>query len=420
MSLPAKFTYPFRYTPCASVVKAADSLIARISASDALHAAFSEGKMLGVLVCDEGVLYAFSGLVNGKANIEGFVPPIFDYTDPDGYFRTKEREIAMAGEESAAMSRELQDWLFRQYVVRNAKGESMNIRDVFALRGITPPGGTGECAAPKLLNHAYVNGYHPRAMGEFWYGKSPRGKVREQGRFYPSCTGKCGPLLSWMMQGLDVETNPLDYPFIAEDPQIIYHDDAIVVVNKPSGMLSVPGKTAAPCLLDYLSERFGQVYSCHRLDQDTSGVMVYARNLKAQADIMTQFENREVSKSYRARLDAGTSPFARARKGTIALPLMLDYYDRPCQMVDESAGKKAVTDYEVIEILPNGEIEIRFFPKTGRTHQLRVHSAHPLGLGHPIKGDCLYGAADGGRLYLHAESLEFRHPVTGEMLRFEN
>ena len=257
-------------------------------------------------------------------------------------------------------------------------------------------------------------------MGEFWYGASPASEVREQGRFYPSCTGKCGPLLSFMLEGLDVAPNPLDREFTADsEPRILHEDADILVVCKPAGMLSVPGRTRAKSLLDWLRERFGEVHSCHRLDMDTSGVMVFARSLAAKSELERQFAEREVDKTYRARLAAGSKPFDHARKGTVALPLCLDYYDRPRQMVDREHGKLAVTEYEVLEQLPDGEIDIRFTPKTGRTHQLRVHAAHADGLGRPIKGDRLYGSADGGRLWLHAESLRFRHPVTGEILYFE-
>lgn len=415
------FTYPFRYTPTDEVVRASRQLIGRIAADEGLHALFQPGKMLGVLVCDEAVLYAFSGLAGGKSVVEGFVPPIFDYTDPSGYFRMREAEIgAMAPEERSQASRELQDWLFRNYKVVNARGEELSIKEIFALRGIVPPGGTGECAAPKLLDYALRHGMHPRQMGEFWYGRSPENQVREQGRFYPSCTGKCGPLLTWMMQGLEVEPNPLDSTFLADEPRVIHSDDDIIVASKPSGMLSVPGKTQAPCLLNWLEERFGAVHSCHRLDQDTSGLIVYARNLETKVALETQFSGREVKKVYRARLVASSAPFNHAPKGTIALPLNLDYYERPCQMVDFRDGKMAVTRYEVVDTLPNGELELLFYPQTGRTHQLRVHAAHQKGLGRPIKGDHLYGSADGGKLFLHAQRLEFTHPRTMNKLVFED
>lgn len=411
MQLPAKFTYPFCYVPHPQVVEAAHVLIGRIDSNPELKDLFSEGKMMGVLICetqDGGTqtLYAFSGLARGRACVEGFVPPIYN---------TQDLTPALSADDS----RRIQDSLFQKYIVSNALGESLSIKDVFALRGLVPPGGTGDCAAPKLLQYAYLNSLKPRAMGEFWYGASPASEVREQGRFYPSCTGKCGPLLTWMMKGLEVDPNPLDEGFNKEtEPRVIYEDEAIIVADKPSGMLSVPGRTAAPSLLGWLQNRYGEVHSCHRLDMDTSGIMVFARSMPYKVKLELEFAERQVHKTYRARLCSGNSPFKHARKGTIALPLMLDYYDRPRQIVDFENGKLAVTRYEILGTHPNGEIDVLFEPQTGRSHQLRVHSAHQKGLGRPIKGDRLYGDADGGRLFLHAESISFVHPLSGERVTF--
>ena len=417
-----KFTYPFCYVPSQEIADAAAKLIRELDAMGD-ECPFKEGKMLGVLQTDKGFLYGFSGLANGKANISGFVPPIFDLTDPDGYFKRREREISAmpAGPGRKEASAQLQDWLFSRYMVSNALGETISIKEVFSRKGLVPPGGTGDCAAPKLLQHAYVNNLKPVAMGEFWYGKSPAAEVREQGRFYPSCMGKCGPLLTFMMQGLDVDENPLDKEYMtAEVPEIIHIDEALIIVHKPSGMLSVPGRTKAKSLLEWLQDRYGEVHSCHRLDMDTSGVMVFARNVEIKSVMENRFAGHEVEKTYIARLSSGSRPFSRARKGTIALPLALDYYDRPRQMVDRENGKLAITEYEVIRNHPNGETDVRFRPRTGRTHQLRVHSAHPDGLGHPIKGDRLYGSPDGGRLFLHAENITFVHPLTGERVTYKD
>ena len=418
-------------------MEAAEDLVREIKSDPALSEVFAEGKMLGVLVCENQVgkkitLRAFSGLAGGMSLIDGFVPPIFDWAAPDGYFRkTEERIVAISKlitehpekkEELKAqrrrMSEDLQQWLFSQYRVRNALGEERSILEIFSDRGLMPPGGTGDCAGPKLLQEAFIKGLRPLAMGEFWYGASPEKEVREQGRFYPSCTGKCGPLLSWMMQGLDVEENELDKGYRKTEPGIIFEDDTIIIADKPAGMLSVPGKTGALSLLGWLRERYGYVESCHRLDMDTSGVMVFAKTLEAKIEIERQFAAGEISKTYRARLVAGTKPWTLPIKGTIALPLALDYYDRPRQMVDFESGKKAITEYEVLEILPNGEIEMLFRPRTGRSHQIRVHSAHPKGLGRPIKGDKLYGSPSQDRLFLMAESLTFTHPKTKERLFF--
>ena len=414
------FTYPFRYAPSPETVEAAKALTARIDASQRLRNIFSEGKMLGVLLTDCGVLNAFSGLAGGLSVLEGFVPPIFDYSAPDGYFRRREAEIS-AMPDGLAKGREsarLQDWLFSRYEVLNARGEQLSVKRIFARRGLVPPGGTGDCAAPKLLQYAYLHGMKPLAMGEFWYGASHSSEVREHGHFYPACFGKCGPLLSFMMEGLDVEPNPLDSEYEGREPAVLHADSSIIVVDKPAGMLSVPGRNGIGSLLDWLAERYGEVHSCHRLDMDTSGIMVYARNIPCKAALEAQFAGREVSKTYRARLSAGSSPFRRSASGTIALPLSPDYYDRPRQIVDKSSGKPAISEYKVLEMLPDGEIDILFHPLTGRTHQLRVHAAHPSGLGRPIKGDLLYGGTPADRLYLHAESMGFTHPTSGEKLTF--
>lgn len=412
--LPLKFTYPFRYTPHPLVEDAARRLIADIDASPELSSAFAEGKMLGVLVCSapDGslvTLRAFSGLAAGRSTLPGFVEPIFDTLS------VSELHGSKTDKQSAA----LQDRLFRSYIVHNARGGMSDLKEIFAERGLVPPGGTGECAGPKLLEAAYRQGLKPLAMGEFWYGASPKsGEVREHGRFYPSCTGKCGPLLSWMMQGLDVEANPLQRKPDDSEVRILYEDDAILVANKPSGMLCAPGLTGTESLQELLEKDHGKLFSCHRLDMDTSGVIVYAKSVEYQACLQQQFERREVRKTYLAHLVAGSRPWRGKRKGTIALPLSADYYDRPRQMVDRENGKPAITEFEILDIFPDGEMDVRFMPKTGRTHQIRVHCASPLGLGRPIKGDALYGAPSTGRLELYAESLSFRHPVTGETETF--
>lgn len=415
------FTYPFCYVPSPEVTEASRELISRIDSNPELSRIFAEGKMMGVLITDGGPLFAFSGLAGGEAMVEGFAPPIYDYTIEGGHFRTREAEISAmpAGPERKAASAQLQDFLFEHYRVLNSLGEEKSIKEIFALRGLVPPGGTGECAAPKLLQWAYSQGLKPLAMGEFWYGASPRSEVRQSGSFYPSCTGKCGPLLSYMMQGLEVEANPLDKRYCGKEPEVLFSDEDIIIVNKPAGMLSVPGRTEANSLLEWLRERFGEnIESCHRLDMDTSGVMVYARSLEVKRRMEAQFAAGEVDKCYRARLISKDTPFRKSAEGTISLPLMLDYYDRPRQIVDFKQGKSAITDYKVEQILPNGEVEVLFFPRTGRSHQLRVHSAHHLGLGRPIKGDRLYGSPSTGRLYLHAESISFHHPSTGEKISF--
>ena len=451
--IPAKFTYPFRYVPHPLVVEAARKLIAAIDSDPFLKYLFSEGKMLGVLVCgkpdsEETVtLNAFSGLAGGHSTLPGFVPPIFDTTKvpslrghlsaaapipsetaslrfgptADAVPPLMVPRVAQVSEGTVAAakqnSRELQDWLFRQYRVRNGLGEEKDIKEIFAARGLVPPGGTGECAAPKLLDYAFRNDLKPLCMGEFWYGASPgSGEVRQHGRFYPSCTGKCGPLLSWMLQGVDVEDNPLQATAGFDSIKILYEDETLLAVNKPSGMLCAPGLTGTESLQEILEKDYGKLYSCHRLDMDTSGVILYARTPQAQVEIQRQFSQREVKKTYLAHLCAGARPWRGKMRGTIALPLAPDWYDRPRQVVDKENGKQAITEFEILRIFPDGEMDVRFTPHTGRTHQLRVHAASPLGLGRPIKGDALYGDASKNRLQLHAESLSFKHPVSGETM----
>lgn len=436
----SKFNYPFSYTPHPLVREAAERLISNISSDSSLDELFNEGKMLGVLLaCSEDsfnagdvepscvrTLYGFSGIAGGRSRLPGFVPPVYDLNDPDGEFKRREAEISAMkdGEEKSDASRELQKWIFDQFVVRNALGQSMTIAEVFGAQGLVPPGGTGECALPKMLNHAYAKGLRPLAFGEFWYGASGKGQVRKHGAFYPSCTGKCGPLLKFMLQGLDVEANPDVGTDAPGEPEIIFEDEHIVVAVKPSGMLSVPGKIESLSLLVWLQRKLGmRLFSCHRLDMDTSGLLVFAKSAQVQAAIQRQFEDRMVEKTYLALLDGGSSDgvnLEQGMKGRIELPMCLDYYDRPRQMVDFQLGKPAVTDYEILECSDNcchGGVLVRFIPHTGRTHQLRVHAAHDKGLGCPIKGDRLYGGGD-GRLMLHAAYLAFSHPATGERMEF--
>lgn len=409
---------PFCYTPSPAIVEAARALTARIDASPALRELFAEGKMLGVLEVKQAprFLYAFSGLAGGSAFVEGFVPPIFAWT----------REAIQAG--SAEASRRLQDWLFDQYIVLNGRGERRSIRQIFADRGLVPPGGTGDCAAPKLLNHALQHGLEPLSIGEFWYGASPAREVRHAGAFYPACTGKCGPLLNWMMQGLDVAPNPLesDAHWSIAEPVVRFEDNSLIVAEKPAGMLAVPGRPVpgiAPrrSLQDWLSAFCGQpVRACHRLDMDTSGLMVFAKTPEAHTALQQQFENREVTKAYLAQVGPGDLQLEKGARGKITLPLAPDWYDRPRQQIDPESGKPAVTEYEVLQFHPDGTALLRLIPHTGRTHQLRVHCAHPAGLNRPIIGDRLYGGAPAERLLLHAAYLSFRHPTDGHRMRFRS
>lgn len=515
------FNDPFRYRPHPVIAAAAEEVLRTIPESD-----FRQGKMLGVLAVEapdgtKGYLAAFSGSVNDKNIIDGFVPPIYDLLDPEGGFKKGETELnhlnsqirqledsqelkdmkeafkacqesagieisemkakmaltkkkreaireAGAGTEQrqsliresqfekaelrrlklsweericrimegissieedikalksarAEKSEKLQKWIFDQFVVTNALGEESSLTDIFTACGQTPPGGTGECAAPKLLQYAYTNGLRPLAMGEFWYGESPDGPVRTHGHFYPSCTSKCGPLLKYMLKGLKVKGAST----VCGEPSVIYEDNDIIIASKPSGMPSVPGLDGSVSLLEWLQSRCGtSVQSVHRLDLDTSGIMIYARTEEAAADLRRQFEAHSVRKTYLARLSSPDSLIETSReladghRGSIRLPLSADYDERPRQKADPAQGKESLTEYEVLRTYKDGRTDILFHPVTGRTHQLRVHSAHIHGLARPIAGDLLYGGESYCRLCLHAMEITFRHPGNGKEVTF--
>ena len=326
--------------------------------------------------------------------------------------RKIEEKIQTLKEQRIRLSEELQGWIFEQYLVYNAAGEESTVAEIFTKEGLVPPGGTGDCAAPKLLNHAYRNGLTPIAMGEFWYGPSPKTAVRTHGHFYPSCTSKCGPLLKFMLKGLNISTELQASP--QESPVIIYQDDDIIIAEKPSGMPSVPGLDGKTSLQEYLN-----AIAVHRLDMDTSGIMIFARNETAANCIRAQFEKHEIEKTYKARLSCSEDGCNSVKEsGEISLPLSPDYDERPRQKVDLTNGKEAVTYYTIEN---NGKVtDVIFHPVTGRTHQLRVHSAHTLGLGHPIIGDLLYGGTSAPRLCLHAFSITFTHPATGQRMTFSS
>lgn len=327
-----------------------------------------------------------------------------------------EEDLQTMKKSRAEMSDKLQQWLFSQYIVHNAMGESSSIGEIFRRQGLIPPGGTGECAAPKLLEFAYRNRLKPLAMGEFWYGKSPETAVRTQGHFYPSCTSKCGPLLEYMLKGSESGS---ESPEISCSPEIIFEDEHIIAVSKPSGMPSVPGLNGRESLEEWLCSYYGErIYSVHRLDMDTSGIILFAKNFTSSVALQKQFEEHQVSKTYMARLSKAPEGQALkvGDKGQIHMALSADYDERPRQKADKQQGKSAITIYEVISVRNDGSIDIVFYPHTGRTHQLRVHSAHIHGLGHPIVGDLLYGGSSASRLHLHAFEISFNHPVTGERL----
>ena len=329
-----------------------------------------------------------------------------------------ERRISALKSERKTRSAALQQKLFEQFGMLNYRGEVKNLCEIFGQTvHKTPPAGAGECAAPKLLQQAYLHGWKPIAMAEFWWGDSPKTEIRHHGYYYPACKGKCEPILQHMLQGLQVEENPMlkRMQVPSQNLEIVYEDPWLSVINKPAGMLSVPGKEDAVSVYSLMREQYPEAdgpLTVHRLDMATSGLMLIAKTKRVHQNLQAQFKNRLVRKRYVALLE-GVVP---KDKGTVDLPLCLNPLDRPRQMVHTEHGKPAITDYQVLERLDGKRTRIAFYPRTGRTHQLRIHAAHPLGLHCPIIGDELYGEkAD--RLYLHAEYLEFTHPITGETVR---
>ena len=572
---------PFYYTPSARCEEAVSSLLEIIR----LHPEWNEevrgGKTFGVLITESETLFAYSGQMLGRYDIEGFVPPVFDYLDEKGYFKIHEAEIVNinkeidrlstsdelhqarealyeaektkpvlppsrnidpASEEYEAYCRErqfekgeyrrqktawnekvaecrnalqtiqdritslkqerkhksdyLQHWLFENFVMLNANGEKKNLLDIFAewaertgSKCIIPPSGSGECCAPKLLQYAYQKGLKPVEIAEICpspalWASSPQGARRklpsfaenvigntnftlapwgEDARrageglsfsFRPACQSRCKPILDWMLQGLDVEANPLEEPEQRTTLPILFENDSIIVVDKPAGMLSVPGKSKRKSALDILRDMrpdCPDLIMAHRLDMQTSGVLIAAKTMEVYKEVQKGFAasppalpRREGAdsitdstkyclpapslrgraggeaafhKTYFALLE-GVLPMPVGTKGEISLPLSFDYLNRPCQKVDYENGKEAITLYEVM-----GEVEVegqprtlmKLNPVTGRTHQLRVHCAHPDGLGMPILGDDLYGK-HAKRLYLHAQEISPLSPK-GEFLK---
>ena len=524
---PVRFNNPFYYSPHRLCVMAADEVRSFLLADETLAADAARGKMFGVLVVRDGdgrlgYLAAFSGLLAGSNSVAGFVPPVFDFLSPNGYFKQEETRIsalnrriketengeefiaavaavaemklameqqltamreemrqskqrrselraagALTADEEAVLVREsqfqkaelkrltarwqqrvaeceaavtpfresvaamkeerkcrsaaLQRWLFEQFKVSNGNGCEKSLLDIFAAHsGIIPPGGAGECAAPKLLQYAYHNSLIPIAVAEFWVGASPTGEVRRDGCFYGACKSKCEPILGFMLQGLDVEENALEKGGDISCINIVYEDEYLVVVDKPSGVLSVPGIMGGTSVQQWLRDtmRSNDIYVAHRLDMATSGLLVAAKSMDVYKVLQRQFAGREVEKQYTAILDGvpGKS------EGVIELPLAADYDNRPRQKVDYVNGKPAVTRYRVIGTVKRDDRSyavVCFEPVTGRTHQLRVHAAHKDGLDCPIVGDALYGAVD-ERLMLHASHIIFVHPVSKENVELES
>ncbi|WP_412985373.1 pseudouridine synthase [Pontimicrobium sp. IMCC45349] len=318
-------------------------------------------------------------------------------------------------QERRALSSSLQKRLHEQYRFLNSNGEVKDLLDIFDETNLPhPPAGSGECAAPKLFQYAYENELKPIAMAEFWWGVSPKSEVRKHKQFYPSCRGKCEPILGHMMKGLEIETNPMEQ-FVAYegDLEILYEDDYLLLVNKPHEFLSVPGRTITDSVYTkmkaYLPDAKGPLL-VHRLDMSTSGILLVAKNEKTHKNLQKQFIERTIKKRYVALLDGE----ADVDSGYIELPLRVDFNNRPRQLVCYDHGKPAKTRFQVIS-KEGGKTRVYFYPISGRTHQLRVHAAHSKGLHMPIVGDDLYGTKE-KRLHLHAEMLDFEHPVKKERM----
>lgn len=518
--LPERFNNPFFYQPHPLCLIASDELKSYVAERTDWTDEVAKGKMFGVLIvkdsaCNLGYLAAFSGILCGSNDQPGFVPPIYDLQNPDGFFIKEEKDIsdincriteleasdellfrrriyndalrsetntlkavrqrlkeqkllrdsrreegALSESEEKELIREsqflkadakrtertlkettdaalrnlkfltdriedlkqerkqrsaaLQKWLFEQFEMLNARGESKNLMEIFSGENQQmPPAGSGECCAPKLLQYAYKHGLRPLCMAEFWMGASPKNEIRVHGNFYPSCVSKCKPILRHMLEGLDVEENQqaVRMETTASKMRVIYEDEWICAVDKPAGMLSVPARDEAPNVYDIIKQSRPRLDECcmivHRLDMDTSGVLILAKDKQAHKALQEQFARHEVCKKYIALLEG----VVHTDCGTVDLPLSPNHDDRPRQMVDHVRGKQALTRYEVLS-RSEQSTRIAFYPQTGRTHQLRVHSAHPEGLAHPIVGDPLYGRQS-TRMFLHAESIEFTHPVTG-------
>jgi tRNA pseudouridine32 synthase/23S rRNA pseudouridine746 synthase len=327
-------------------------------------------------------------------------------------------EIAKLKKLRKSRSKNLQKKLFAQYQFLNAKGEAKDLNAIFAeLPDHTPPAGAGDCAAPKLLQYAYQHNLKPLAMAEFWWGAAPKSAIRQHKNYYPSCYSKCQPILTHMLQGLQVDDNPLLInPALGKELAIVYQDADMLVVNKPAEFLSVPGRNIEDSVYSRIKSQFPQASGpiiVHRLDMSTSGLLIIALNKVAHKALQKQFIERTIEKRYVALVNGNIV----AESGSIDLPLTLDFDDKPRQMVCYQHGKHALTTWRVLE-RKNNTTRLHLFPKTGRTHQLRVHCAHKMGLNMPIVGDDHYGLK-ANRLHLHAEYLSFCHPINETKLEFE-
>lgn len=410
----------------------------------------ARGQMFGVLECADGsgntvVLKAFSCQYNGEWLVNGWVPPVIDpkqfydlIAEPDKEINIRTRalktmekpdpEYKKLSDERKALSQQLMKDIHALYHLTNFHGETRALTKI--LSGNIPMG-VGECCAPKLLNYAALNGLKPLGLSEFYWGKENKSGTRKHGEFYPACVEKCQPILGFMLCGKEKRNNgSLDNwitgrttspPIQSSSTPILHADADIIVICKPSGLLAVPGKGEEnqDCVVNRIKAIFPNCIeqpAVHRLDMDTSGLMVLALTADAHRELSRQFEHRETEKRYVALL-AGE---VQGNEGTIELPFRLDVENRPYQIYDPVNGKTGITHWRVLST-SNKKTRVEFIPVTGRTHQLRVHAASEHGLGFPILGDRLYGSGTApGQLKLHASYLSFTHPRNGVRLEFRS
>ena len=555
IDIPERMNNPLDYQPHPLCIAVCKELQAYLAEREDWKEEIDKGKMFGILIVENaqpepgvseiGYLAAYSGQIGGRSDWDDFVPAVFDYLQPDGYFKTHEAEISdinqrirqlegnehlkeakiliqqlqeerkqtiaayqekmkeakakrdarrkagnLTPQEEAEMVKEsqfmkaelrrlkkslsekttleteyevfqadilrlkqlrkslsdtLQQWLFSQFLMQNHEGESKDLQEIFrdaALRDypqatlatsriaalkMVPPAGSGECCEPKLLQYAYLHGYKPLQMAMFWWGESPKEEIRHHLQFYPACNGKCKPILHWMLPDRVFDSK------IAEKQalEILYEDDQLAVIHKPSGLLSVPGKDSSqPSVYSIMRKKYPAASSpliVHRLDMATSGLMIIAKTDFAYHRLQNEFLHHRVQKKYIAIIgckdqeacDKIWDSSISSGKQKISLPLMPDYLDRPRQIVNHAQGKEAITEYEVLDRIDATHLRLALYPKTGRTHQLRVHCAHHEGLNAPILGDPLYGNEKASRLHLHAEEITFVHPLTGKEINIK-
>lgn len=404
--------------------------------------------MLGALVCKaqdgkEVTLLANSGnakaiKTSGPAEIDGeiiFVPSIVSAAEIERALSENDREIhgltekinkrKSAGDFSDSADKDLRNLRERLcleslekvhalYNFHCIDGKIRSLKEICAEynKGKFPPTGTGDCCAPKLLDYAFSHGLEALSLAEI---KLPQKNKALPDNLVPPCDERCGILLPAML-GL----------------RILYRDDAICVVNKQAGLLSVPGRTEdkKDCAESRLKRLFGEKVeiaqsAAHRLDMETSGVMILAFTKDARRNLSRQFEEKTIEKEYIALLDGVLPKKGIAARGQMELFFRLDIENRPHQIWDKENGKSAVTEWEILgverHLSPDGGLRnvtrVLFRPRTGRTHQLRLASSDSHGFGVPIVGDSLYGrSSDGERLMLHARKITFTHPVTGERM----